>query len=78
MIFYIQAFSTFFKSIDNGITWEAVTENMIFPEEFTSLYEQAKGNYSYTIDKDQYLWIMWSQTGEIWRGRINKFGFEKQ
>ena len=74
----IEAFSTFFKSIDNGITWEAVTENMIFPEEFTSLYEQAKGNYSYTIDKDQYLWIMWSQTGEIWRGRINKFGFEKQ
>ena len=74
----IEAFSTFFKSIDNGITWEAVTENLLFPEEFASLYEQAKGNYSYIIDNDHYLWIIWSQTGEIWRGRINKFGFEKQ
>ena len=74
----LDAFSTFFKSVDNGITWEAVTKNMFFPEEFKNLYEEAKGNYSYIIDNEQYLWIMWSQTGEVWRGRINKLGFEKQ
>ena len=74
----LDAFSTFFKSVDNGITWEAVTKNMFFPEEFKNLYEQAKGNYSYIIDKEQFLWIIWSQTGEVWRGRINKLGFEKQ
>lgn len=74
----IDAFSKFFISNDNGITWEAVTKNLSFPEEFKDLYEQAKGNYSYIIDNDQYLWIIWSQTAEVWRGRINKFGFEKQ
>jgi hypothetical protein len=74
----LDAFSTFFKSVDNGITWEAVTKNLFFPEEFKNLYEEAKGNYSYIIDNEQYLWIMWSQTGEVWRGRINKLGFEKQ
>ena len=33
---------------------------------------------SYIIDEEQFLWIIWSQTGEVWRGRINKLGFEKQ
>ena len=74
----LDAFSTFFKSVDNGITWEAVTKNLFFPEEFKNLYEQANGNYSYVIDDEQYLWIIWSQTAEVWRGRINKMGFKKQ
>ena len=72
-----KAFSHFYSSTDNGITWEKITNFMMFPQEFTTLYEQAKGNYSWAIDQNNFLWIMWSQTGEVWRGRINKLGFKK-
>ncbi len=74
----IKAFSKFYSSIDNGITWEEKTEHILFPAEFTTLYQQAGGDYSYAIDQDNFLWIMWSQTGEVWRGRINKLGFDKK
>ena len=40
-------------------------------------WQQADGNYSYVIDKNNYLWIMWSKSGQVWRGRINKLGFKK-
>ena len=50
----------------------------MFPEIFSTLYEQANGNYSYIVDDQHFIWIMWSQTGEVWRGRVNKLGFEKQ
>ena len=74
----IKAFQQFYSSKDNGISWEAVTENLLFPEDFASLYEQAEGNYSCIVDKNNFVWIIWSNTGEVWRGRINKLGFIKQ
>ena len=74
----IHAFKQFYTSKDNGISWEPVTENLIFPEEFATLYEQAEGNYSCIVDKNHFIWIIWSNTGEVWRGRINKLGFIKQ
>ena len=74
----IDAFSKFYVSEDNGISWEAVTKKMMFPEEFKSLYDQAEGNYSCIVDDNQFIWIIWSQSNDIWRGRINKLGFEKQ
>ena len=70
--------TNFYTSIDNGITWEKITELAMFPEEFTQLYEKAKGNYSWAIDQNHFLWIMWSETGEVWRGRINKLGFDRK
>ena len=74
----IEAFEQFYVSKDDGISWEAITEKVMFPEEFRSLYEQANGNYSCVVDDQHFIWVMWSQTGEVWRGRINKLGFEKQ
>ena len=73
-----QPFEYFYASQDDGISWEAITEKIMFPQEFKTLYEEAEGNYSCVVDAQQFIWIMWSQTGEVWRGRINKFGFEKQ
>ena len=73
-----QAFEHFYVSKDNGISWEAITKKVMFPQEFNALYEEAEGNYSCVVDDQQFIWFMWSQTGEVWRGRINKFGFEKQ
>ena len=74
----IQPFEYIYASQDNGISWKAITEKVMFPQEFNALYEEAEGNYSCVVDDQQFIWIMWSQTGEVWRGRINKFGFEKQ
>ena len=73
----IEAFSTIYTSIDNGISWEAITAKFMFPAEFNTLYEEAEGNYSYIVDDQQFIWMMWSQTGEVWRGRLNKLGFDK-
>lgn len=73
----LQAFEQFYSSKDNGISWEPVTKNLLFPEEFKTVYEQAEGNYSCVVDKDNFIWIIWSKTGEVWRGRINKLGFKQ-
>ena len=71
----VKAFEYFYASNDNGIGWEKVTKDVMFPEEFATLYTQAGGNYSFVVDDNQFVWFMWGKTGEVWRGRINKLGF---
>lgn len=72
------AFDKLFCSTDNGITWKIVNEVVLFPEDFESKYKAAHGNYSYVVDKNHFIWIMWGETGEVWRGRLNKLGFTRQ
>ena len=72
----ISPFQRFYVSVDNGITWSAINQKAMFPAEFEDLYQEADGNYSCIVDDQQFIWIMWSQTGEVWRGRINKLGFD--
>ena len=74
----IPAFSKFYVSKDQGVSWTPVSQYLFFPEEFTDLYNQAKGNYSFVVDKNNFLWIIWSKSGQVWRGRINKMGFLKK
>lgn len=74
----IDAFTQFYTSKDNGISWEPVKKNLSFPEEFKTLYEASEGNYSCILDKNNFIWIIWSKTGEVWRGRINRLGFIKE
>lgn len=71
----VKAFEHFYVSNDNGIGWEKVTEDVMFPEDFATLYTQAEGNYSFVVDDNQFVWFMWGKTSEVWRGRINKLGF---
>lgn len=68
----IPGFKYFYRSTDQGIHWKAVKEDILFPTEFTDLYNNASGNFSYTVDENNYLWIMWSNSSNVWRGRINK------
>ena len=72
------AFQNFYSSADHGISWKKETKILAFPETFASLYGIAKGNYSCVVDKDNHIWFMWGNSGEVWRGRINRLGFEKQ
>ena len=73
----IAPFSKIFTSKDNGITWQTTSKNVVFPEEFQTKYEESDGYYSSVVDENHFIWIMWSKTGEVWRGRINKLGFDK-
>lgn len=78
---YKSPFSSFFCSIDNGLTWEAVTEEVTFATKGTSfadLYQSGKSkgeaSYSCVVDQNNFIWIIWND-GYMSRGRINRFGF---
>lgn len=73
----IKPFSTLYTSRDNGITWQTASDKVAFPEEFQTKYDESEGNYSCIVDDQQFIWIIWSKTGEVWRGRVNKLGFGK-
>lgn len=65
----------------SGLTWKEANKKFYFPKLLT---ERAGANYSIVIDEEQFIWIICSKdmTGEglddVWRGRLNKLGFEKQ
>ena len=73
-----------------GIAWSEAATKFRYPTEieiipgkdkddkdtikYNSLFE-GKGDYSLTIDKDNFIWIVWNEDGSVWRGRLNKLGF---
>jgi hypothetical protein len=63
-------FDAFYVSKE-GITWNQVKKLVLFPKDF-----KGRSNYSAVVDEDNYIWIVWSGVGEVWRGRMNKFGFD--
>ncbi|KAA6320867.1 hypothetical protein EZS27_029417 [termite gut metagenome] len=63
-------FDAFYVSKE-GITWSEVKKLVLFPEDF-----KGRSDYSVVIDKDNYIWVVWGEAGEVWRGRMNKFGFD--
>ena len=71
-------FKVFYTS-PSGITWKEASKKFYFPEDLT---KRAGVNYSIVIDDNQFIWIICSKddTGsdEVWRGRLNKLGFDKK
>ncbi len=68
----IQApWSQFYQSRDNGITWKY---NKVYqlPEGF----DYSATNVTMTVDDDHFLWLFCEGTGQVWRGRLNKLGWE--
>lgn len=73
------ASSEIFTSSDRGVTWVAAEAKMVFPDIFL-----ARGFSSIVVDKDNYLYLFSGKTNssgnqmnDIWRGRINRLGFNK-
>lgn len=60
-----------YESRDGGITWKT---NSIYslPETLNT----SATSFSMTVDKDNFIWIICAGTGEVWRGRLNKMGWE--
>lgn len=71
-------FSTFYVSNDYGLIWNEIEKKFLFPDSFKD-----RGDYSSFVDKDNFIWIIWTgqagkYTNEVWKGRLNKLGFEIQ
>ncbi|ADV42350.1 DUF6242 domain-containing protein [Bacteroides helcogenes] len=59
-----------------GIAWYKTKKKFLLPAEFKN-----KGAYSMTIDKDNFIWIVFggnNTKNEVWRGRLNRLGFKEQ
>lgn len=76
---YKEPFSAIFYSSDNGLTWKPAIANLTFAtgkgnKTFAEIYEERGGEYSCTVDKNNFIWIVWGD-GTMSRGRINRYGF---
>lgn len=59
-----------------GLAWYKADKKIFLPTEF----KDRGNNYSTVVDKDNFIWVIWSNgdANEVWRGRLNKFGFARQ
>ena len=62
--------SLFYMSSDAGRTWIPQQTGYVHPANM-----QAAG-FSCTVDEDNYIWIFCGGSGQVWRGRLNRLGFE--
>ena len=72
----VEAFRSFYVSRDNGITWKVSTGY------YQRLPKELAGNnapFAVAVDSNNFIWIMNSGTeGGVWKGIINRLGFEKR
>lgn len=79
IIYYDKTFYMFgepFKEIYSSreaINWRITESKFLYPSEF-----QKRTNYSMVTDDKGYLWVTWGEEDEVWKGRVNKLGFENQ
>ena len=68
-------FETIYTS-EAGLAWYKADKKIFLPTEF----KDRGNNYSTVVDKDNFIWVIWSNgdANEAWRGRLNKFGFVRQ
>lgn len=58
-----------YSSSDCGITWKK-TESFTLPEGFSA------NEVSLAVDADNFIWIVCTGTGQVWKGRFNKMGWK--
>lgn len=67
-----KAFSHFYQSRDNGLTWKNNTK-YYFPSDFIS----SKTAFTSVTDSNNNLWIICGNSGQVWRGRLNRLGWNE-
>ena len=65
-------FSQFYQSYDSGITWTN-NKHYYFPKGFTC----SDTSFTALKDNDNYIWIFCGNTGQVWKGRLNRLGWSK-
>lgn len=68
-----KGFTQMYYSVDCGITWYS-DYRFALPDKFDT--ENAT-NATIASDDDNFLWIISTGTGQVWRGRLNKLGWQK-
>ncbi|MCF0187277.1 MAG: hypothetical protein HUJ98_12420, partial [Bacteroidaceae bacterium] len=68
--------SGIYVSLDNGLTWKQQEDedNFIYP----TLCDELKGMdlpFAAYVDEEWNIWILFSVTGEVWRGKLNFVDF---
>lgn len=63
-----------YQSRDDGITWK-LNDSYQMPEGFEGSMTNSVGM---AVDNEDNLWLFCGGTGQIWRGRLNKLGWEIQ
>lgn len=69
-------FDTFYSSV-TGIAWEAMEKKFRWPASI-----KGRTAYSIAVDRHQFIWLILGGTdntpNEVWRGRLNRLGFDRQ
>ncbi len=60
-----------YYSIDCGICWNE-NDKLILPKDFSA------NTASIAVDNDYFIWIVCTGSGQVWKGRINKMGWDKK
>lgn len=66
-----EPFSAIFESRDGGITWKKSTGYVL-----DSAFDTSASSFSVVTDSDNFIWIVCGGTGQVWRGRLNKMGWQ--
>ena len=64
-------YAQFYQSRDDGITWK-YNKSYQLPDGF----DENATSVGMAVDDDDYLWLFCGGTGQVWRGRLNKLGWQ--
>lgn len=65
-----EAHKMFWNSTDKGLTWQEDTVVTV-PTDFAS----SDNVLAFTIDANNYVWLVCGNSAQVWRGRLNKLGW---
>lgn len=65
-----EAHKMFWNSTDKGLTWHEDTVVTV-PTDFAS----SDDALAFTIDANNYVWLVCGNSAQVWRGRLNKLGW---
>ena len=72
----IEPMTGILKSRDNGITWKADNDYAMPPKDGESIFDLSTSSFSAAVCNG-YIWIVCADTGEVWRGQLNRVAWEK-
>lgn len=66
----VTALDQFYLSVDGGITWQPST-TITLPDALTA----DSHSFALASDDTNHLWIVGGESGQVWRGRLNRLGW---
>ena len=67
-------YTAIYQSRDNGITWK-LNPLYYLPEDFDRMLTT---KVHATVDDENFIWLYCEGSGQVWRGRLNRLGWERK